>query len=217
MGFFPQLDGRTVAELQTSFTADPSLVPGVPEEEKLFWFEEVARKLAEGGEEGLDFLLRHLWAADEVRLRAILLALAFAPKGLAEKRREQVRAELLAFIRDPRPLVAAEAIDSLSTLDDQEVEQQIVPLLHHESPYVVGSVLRYLRRTDPDRARPILLEALTSLEPIVRQNAIDELDELNCVEALPRIRPLLNDADEWVRQAARTAVPNLEELSAPAP
>jgi HEAT repeat protein len=86
-----------------------------------------------------------------------------------------------------------------------------MPLREHPSPYVVGSVLRFLSRNHPDRARPILLEALGSGEPVVRQNAVDEIDELGYAAALPRLRRLLEDPDEDVRQAARTAVANLEE------
>jgi HEAT repeat protein len=55
------------------------------------------------------------------------------------------------------------------------------------------------------------MAALTSKEPIVRQNAVDELDELNFSQALPAIKRLLRDKDRSVRQAARTAVRNLEE------
>ena len=59
-------------------------------------------------------------------------------------------------------------------------------------------------------AKPLLYDALSSSHPIVRENAIDELDELDCKEALPRIRTLLDDPDKNVRQAAKTAIENLD-------
>ncbi len=53
------------------------------------------------------------------------------------------------------------------------------------------------------------MNALKSREPIVRQNAIDELDELACKEALPNIVGLLNDPDKNVRAAAQWAAAHL--------
>lgn len=55
-------------------------------------------------------------------------------------------------------------------------------------------------------------KALKSPEPIVRQNALDELDELECKEALPCIAGLLDDPDEGVREAAHWAVGHLESV-----
>ena len=46
--------------------------------------------------------------------------------------------------------------------------------------------------------------------PNVLLVAVDELDDLECVSALPRIRKLLQDPHNDVRQAAATAVRNLE-------
>ena len=108
-------------------------------------------------------------------------------------------------------MVVADAIETLSTLDALEVIDRIADLRNYDSPYVVGSVLRFLSRHSPSRARPLLLEALSSDQSIIRQNAVDELDELMDVAALPHLRRLLNDEDKAVRQAAHTAVTNPEE------
>jgi HEAT repeat protein len=75
---------------------------------------------------------------------------------------------------------------------------------------VVGSALRFFARCDPVRAVPLLEKALKAEEPIVRQNAVDELDEMNHRPALEKIKRLLRDPDKDVRQAARTAVAHLE-------
>ncbi len=45
----------------------------------------------------------------------------------------------------------------------------------------------------------------------MRENAADELGELSEVEAIPYLRPLLDDAEADVRQAAQTAIAMLEE------
>jgi vesicle coat complex subunit len=107
-------------------------------------------------------------------------------------------------------MVVAEAVDLLNQLNDSKPRTAILRLIRHDSPYVVGAVLRYMARQYPHEAVSILHKALASKEPIVRQNAIDELDDLNCKEALPAIKRLLRDPDKHVRQAARSAVKNLD-------
>jgi len=91
----------------------------------------------------------------------------------------------------------------------------ILNLRDHPSPYVLGAVLRYMRQLFPRAAKSMLVQALKSADPIVRQNGIDELDELGCVEALPTIKRLIRDKDRDVRQAARSAVKNLEDAPPP--
>ncbi|MGK7949974.1 MAG: HEAT repeat domain-containing protein [Xenococcaceae cyanobacterium] len=61
----------------------------------------------------------------------------------------------------------------------------------------------------PREARSLLLESLQDSHCVVRESAIDEIDELNLVEAIPVLRPLLNDSSIEVRQAAETAIKNL--------
>ena len=67
---------------------------------------------------------------------------------------------------------------------------------------VHGGKLRYL----PAKPRQHCLNV--SLPNLL--NAIDELEEMDYRAALPFIRRLLNDSDKYVRQAAETAVRNLE-------
>jgi hypothetical protein len=207
MAFIRELEGHSLEELLE--TLDSGAV-GAPQGERAFWLQEAARLVAER-EGGLDLLLERLQGGDEDRLRAILLGLSFIPPATLAGRREEVGQLLLAHTQDPRPLIVAEAVDSLRHLGYAEAQAQIAPLLRHSSPHVVGAVLRFLSRYDPEAARPLLLDALRSPDPIIRQNGIDELDELGCVEALPAVRLLLTDPDEDVRQAAQTAVANLEE------
>jgi hypothetical protein len=212
MAFFPELQERTLQELLADFDSDPSRTHGVPEDEHLLWFMEVARLLAESGELGVNLLIERIPAAEGERLRAILFGLSFANRELLERLLPRIRPVLLSYLGDQRPMLVTEAIGSLSCLGCAEDVDRILPLLHHDSPYVVGSALRFLSRHYPERAKPLLLQSLQSAESIIRQNAIDELDNLQCVEALPQLQPLLDDEDADVRQAAETAVANLEEL-----
>ena len=51
-----------------------------------------------------------------------------------------------------------------------------------------------------------MIEALSDPDFIVRENAADELGELGVVEAIPYLRPSLEDACADVRQAAEMAI-----------
>ena len=58
MGFFPELAERSLEELIRDFSSDPTLIPGVEEEERALWLDEVAIALAEMGQAGLDYLIQ---------------------------------------------------------------------------------------------------------------------------------------------------------------
>jgi HEAT repeat protein len=211
MAFFDDVETRSIPELMRAFDASGHPPDIVPVEDRALWYQEAARRIAQSGTAGLDFLLDHAVARDDDVVGGVLLGLSFAGKEAVARRRAHVREVLLNHLADTNPLLVSQAIDSLNSLGFTETAEQILPLLRDDSPYVVGSVLRYISHHDPARAQPLLLDALGSAEPIVRQNAVDELDELACLAALPRIRPLLNDVDEDVRWAAQTAVHNLEQ------
>lgn len=214
MSLMPELDDRMPAEWQAAFDGDPCQLLRLPHEERGLALMELAVRLGQSGEPGADFLLQRLPGADAERARAILLGLTAVPTEVLARRKERFGKVLREHLQDERPLVVAEAIDGLRLLGFKEAMPDVAPLLQHASPYVAGSVLRFLSRHDPVQAHPLLLAALDSPEPLVRQNAIDELEELACVEALPRLRTLVADRDELVRQAAQTAVAHLEAARA---
>ena len=209
----PKLAARSLDELLRAFDSGPHPADAVEEEEIPLWLDEVAMLIAEKGEAGLAALLQRLPGPEEARVRAILAGLAFLPVDVRQKNRPRLERLLLPFLEDPRPTIIAEAVDALRHLDCPAAVKHLRPLLKQRSPEVVGSVLRFLAQHWPDEARPVLMQALESPEPLVRENAVDELDDLGCVAALPQLRQLLDDEDEDVRQAARTAVSNLEELT----
>jgi len=211
MPFFPELSRRPLEELMKCFI-DPGREKEIPKEEGELWLDEVAVQIARASTKGIKFLLDHIPVVDERRLRAILIALPSAGNKLSARARAEICRQSRSLLGHSRPLIVAEAADVLRHLGCREAEEEVSRLLHHPSPYVVGSALRFLARHFPDRAGPLLEGALDSEEPIIRQNAIDELDELEYFPALPRIKRLVNDADADVRQAALTAVRNLEEL-----
>jgi HEAT repeat protein len=187
--------------------------PEAVEGEQELWLQEAAVRIAKAGAWGVDFLLAFVPYADESRLRAILLALSMVAKKLSALQRANLVEVAQRLLDDKRALVVTEAVDTLSHLGCREATKSVTPLLQHPSPYVVGSALRFFSRCAPDQAVPLLEKALKADEPIVRQNAVDELDEMNYKPALAKIRRLLQDRDPDVRQAARTAVAHLEDES----
>jgi HEAT repeats len=189
--------------------SETSDVTGILENDEELWVQEVAVQIAESGPSGVRFLISSVPNAAEWRLRAILLGLSAVKKPSARLRNE-ICDTAKQFLHDDRPTIVAEAVDLLCSLDCTDAQEVIMSLRRHPSPYVVGSVLRYMARHFPETAIPLLEKALASKQSVVRQNAIDELDELNCVQALPNIKRLLRDKNPDVRQAARTAVKNLE-------
>ena len=197
MGICPELDGLGLGELRDRFWGEP--IDGW--EYAASYFEEVAIDIAERGERGVDFLDEAMATASGPRLRAILLALAMFRRASAD-----LKEGLAAYLRDADPMIIAAAVDGLRYQDAPEFADEVTPLLRHASPYVHGSVLRYLSHIDLERAVPTLLAALSDDHSIVRENAVDELDDLEAVEALPAIRPLLDDPHPHVRQAAETFV-----------
>jgi hypothetical protein len=205
MAFFPELTGQSLQRLEELFVAEG---PNNAEDKEL-WFQEVAVLIAQRGNDGLSFLLRAIPEADPCQLRAILLAFSFLDPGVAKERIAELQGTLLGFLASENPSLVAQAIDALADLD-VDVANEVRSLLAHQSPYVVGSVLRYLSRHSPEQAKPILLKSLGSQDPIIRQNAIDELDSMGCWEALESIRSLVNDKDKNVRQAAQTEVNNMQ-------
>ena len=210
MAMFPEIRKYDTEALEDFFRG--ARKPEVSEDERQIWLEEAAERIARSGAKGVDFLLAFAPDADETRVRAALLALSLVAKRLSPRKRARVCELAQSFLEDRRAMVVAEAVDALRHFACPSAEL-IAPLLRHPSPYVVGSALRFFARRDPEKAVPLLESALKAKDPIVRQNAVDELDDMNYTRALPRIRRLLRDPDDGVREAARWAVAHLEDDS----
>jgi HEAT repeat protein len=155
-----------------------------------------------------DYLLRHMDQYGGSRLRGAVFGL-----GLSPTRNRAQEARLVALLGHTEPLIVAEAIAALKNSDHKEYWSVIVPMFRHESPVVRGAVLRYARHAlANDQAYSFLVAGLDDPDSTVRESAIDELGDLGNKEAVTRIRPLLKDSDEDVRQAARTAINGLLRL-----
>jgi HEAT repeats len=203
--FHEELDCLSLDELMQRFRA-PEPVP----DELGTYFSEIGIWIGMRGEEGLRLLLDEAPAVedDEERLSAVLEGLSYGSHEDAA-----IVGVLLAHLNDARPAIVLVAIESLGQTGATSAHDAVLALRDHPSPYVRGSVLRYLQHVYPEEAVPAMLQGLRDPEFIVRESAIDGLDELGIVAALPAIRPFVNDPHPHVRQAAEWAVGALEELA----
>lgn len=125
--------------------SETSDLTGVLENDEELWLQDVAVQIAESGPSGVRFLISSISKATEWRLRAILLGLS-AVKKPSTRLRTEICDIAKQFLHDDRPTIVAEAVDLLSHLDCTDACEVILELRRHASPYVVGSVLRYLAR-----------------------------------------------------------------------
>src|SRR5437870_5123173 len=111
MPFFSEIDHQSPEELMRWFT-ERSREKKVPEEERALWLEEVATRIAKTRPAGvgIQFLLSHIPGVDDVRLRAILAAVALAGKKLSSRTRAKICWHVRSLLGDSRPLVVAEAV-----------------------------------------------------------------------------------------------------------
>ncbi|MBA2285554.1 MAG: HEAT repeat domain-containing protein [Ktedonobacteraceae bacterium] len=200
MGFYTEeLKSLNLDELEQQFDRDGNYDD---------YYEEVAEQIVAHGEPGLVYLRRIVEEAciDEPQLCAAIWVLSLQPEG------PWYREKLRTLLQDSRGQVVASAVGGLARISARDLSETVLRLQTHPSPYARAGVLVYMSRLFPNEAPPLLIAALKDAHPIVRESAIDELDDLGYYQALPAIRPLLYDQPDPVRQAARTAVKNLTVL-----
>jgi HEAT repeats len=202
MSAYPELDNLGLEELIRQWQRSP--IDG--EAYAASYYQEVAYLIRQQGETGVKFLLTEVETADRQRLAAILTMLP------PIENRRLISDVWIGFLEDNRPEIVASAIDGLRHQHVWRVRNQVFALSKHISPQVRGSVLRYMSQYDPKIASVMLMEALDDPAYIVRENALDQLDELGVVEAIPLIRSLLADDHPDVQKAAAIALENLERL-----
>lgn len=123
-------------------------MPFAGEEYPFLYYSEVALLIGEKGEAGITFLQSQMKDADSARLAGILFALTQPPQS-----DPALRDLLLDYLEDDRSMVVAEAVDGLCRLDEKNAVDRVLVLKEHPSPYVRGSVLRYMARLHPERGK----------------------------------------------------------------
>jgi len=201
-GVFPEPNSLSLSELQERFR-------GAPTEDPDLWYDELAVTIRQRfPDEGASFLRGEVAWDDPDRLAAILLAITWFDE------RDSHHADLvIECLEHPDEHVVAIAIEDLAGLGGCGLTERVLALGADPRELVRGAVLRFARQVAPDRAPALLLGALDDPHYIVRENAIDELDELECTPALPRIEALLRDAHPHVRQSALWMIANLAPSS----
>jgi hypothetical protein len=169
------------------------------------YYSEVAWRIVQRGHEGLQFLLDTANNCSVGQLRGILVALSFPP-CLDDPRIDHL---IEACLDNSHPIIIADAIRALASRGKAELINRVLSFQNHSCEYVRGSVLVFMRRLYPQQSLLLLLDALHDPHYIVRESAIDELDDLGDVSAISAIEPFLTDPEGDVRQAARTAIENL--------
>jgi len=213
MSFMPELDNLSLDELIVRFRGPAT---GHEDEEQVYYDEAAYRMPERHGEKGLVFLLEELEQVrdDEIRLGAVLGGLWLLPP------QHPLGTQTYLFYLDhSNELIVMEAIDGLAHLEATEAHDRVLAHLAHPSQYVVGAVLRYMSRLFRDEALSILLEALRDERYIVRECAVDELDELDPpafdAEVASHIRPLLDGSHPDERSAARWYFAHLADKCEP--
>jgi hypothetical protein len=117
-------------------------------------------------------------------------------------------------IDDHRPAILVEALHSLRTLRLGIPMSKALRLLDCRDSRVASAALMYLCRVYPKIGRDHLPQALRSRRYLLREAAVDEIDEADFVEFIPEVRMLAKDRVKHVRQAAETALANLEVSAA---
>ncbi|MFB2892645.1 HEAT repeat domain-containing protein [Aerosakkonemataceae cyanobacterium BLCC-F50] len=201
MSFYTEFDQLNVEDLKQRFCASPP----EGEEYATVYYQEIGQLIQERGEEAIDFLKNAIKTANTSQLQGILFALSNS-----QQKDGDLKTLLLSYLQDHRSIIVMEAVDALSRLGAKDTLDYILALREHSSPYVRASVLRFLRRWYPEIAFNLLVEALKDPDFIVRENAADELGELEITEAIDYLNPLLKDPHPDVRQAAQTAIEILQ-------
>jgi hypothetical protein len=183
-------------------------VPIYDDEDEFSYYSEIAWQIFQNmGERGIeDVLSKSLKNLNDAQLRSIIFLMG------CSSQKEKYESRLGQYLSDIRPSIVAETINSLSLLKASNYLPIIVDMYGNTiSAIVKGSILRYMQRLQYPKAKEVLVLALNDREPIVRENALDELDELGDSDVIPYIIPLLKDDNANVRQAAQTTLLNLEE------
>jgi HEAT repeat protein len=194
MGIYPELDHLDLEELMQRWHGE-----AIAPDDAIAYYDELAFLICKR-ESGIAALTKEISSSDLPRLSAILHHLPLHPA-----------IQMLDYLHDDRPLIVARAIDRLQA-EGADVLEQVLSLKSHPSAWVRGAVLRFVSKQAPQSAPSLLIEALRDPDYLVRMNAVDELDELPYVEAVPYLQPLVSDPHDDVREAAVSAIENLSRL-----
>ena len=218
-GVYPELDNLSLEELIGCFHG--LLIDGP--EYGGYYYDQVVLMIRRQGQPGNRYLMAQLQEInpeDEDRVRSLIEGLTFPAfrregmRALAPRDKNRVRKWLRKYLDDQRPFIVGDAIGGLAVLNDEKIVERILALRDHAHYFVRYSVLYYMNKLYPERAFPMLLEALKDQEEFVREMTADWLAGSGEAEAIPHLRSLLNDRDEHVRESAQNVIESIESYLA---
>lgn len=116
---------------------------------------------------------------------------------------------LIRMLSSPDPTIVFETVEALRRAQ-VDLAGDMIALYESPDPLVRGAVLRMIVGRRPD-ADDYIRKALNDESYLVRESAVDLIDEQCLVQYIGDLHQLLNDEHEDVREAALTAVRNLRE------
>lgn len=168
--------------------------------------DEVAYELVKRGTRGIESLLNELESCDELKFRSALCALSSVKATTRHKQLVRAISRVVkSAFRDQRPFIKAEALGGFVTLKIRVKMAEVAPLLESKTPYLATKALTYVCELYPQCSMAALGAALKSAHFLVRETAVDEIDDRHLVQFLPAISRLRRDRHSDVRQAVETA------------
>ena len=206
---YPELKGLSLNDLITRFRAR-KLRTGSSQFARDLLCDEIAFEIVSRGSRGTCALMDNISVDSEPKYRSALCALSSAHRHIRSHRTiSRVARFLGSAFEDKRPLVKAEALSGLADLRVKLRVEHVAALLRSKNPYLASSALKYVCALYPQRSHAALASAIKSPHFLVREAALDEIDDRHLSSFLPKIYALLNDRHPHVRQAAETACANL--------
>lgn len=209
MGIYSELEGLNLPQLLELWKLNS---PDGKEYENSY-FQELANKICATGNEGIQTILSFLQEnisdiSESVRASSSILGLSSYPEVLEQNE------NLFSFALDhPTECIQFSAITFYLDQNIKIGKERILQKITHQSPYVRSGVLRYMSRFYTPEAHQLLIDALKDPSYIVRESAVDELDEsdhgFEAGTLKEILQPLINDPHPHVRQAVITALSNL--------
>ena len=169
--FYSELEKLNLEELITRFHA--------PDEDRPYYYDEVAERIREQGQSGYRFLAKALKMVNEdyeERLHALLVALTPSRgEPLSRHYKRWLIDQLRFYLDDKRPSILVVAITGLYLVGVKSEIDRVLPFKDHPHVIVRESAIRYIGGLYHKRALPILIEALNDQHEFVRSEAADRL------------------------------------------
>jgi HEAT repeat protein len=201
MSFYPELDNLSLTELISRWNNE---LPEEYECANTYYGELASLILDKDGSSGHDYLLSVMsHELTPARIGAVLFLMPSPENPLPKEK-------LLRYLHESDSYVVSCTIRGLTQQGEKDAINDVLALKSHASPQVRSSVLDFVSKLCPELAVSLLIKSLKDSSHIVRESAIDELDYLQVVKAIDDIKPLLTDTHPFTRQAAQTAIKNLE-------